>query len=156
MQTSHASMLLDNFIHRLEAATSRLEDIATSAANNEPSSNEKFQASAGTAGAVKPQSLDPSTATNVSTTKSAPEIPLIVKKFDEIVDGNLKDWVDQSNKLGGPVAQQVGLKNVIQVLYDANYYTCRLRQCPKHSLRNAKYYSWQAKPKVPAHIPNFS
>jgi len=95
---------LTSLVHRLEAATSRLEDIASSTI--EP------QKSNGTSPAPPPAPvaapLPPPTPSVAETVKAKAEpLPESVEEFDAFLDGAVKKYVTLSEELGGPVAQQV-------------------------------------------------
>lgn len=93
---------LTAIIHRLEAATSRLEDMA-SAAVEPPKIN----------GPIPPPTA-PLPAAPVATPVVVPPTPLpdplpeSVEEFDAFIAGPLKKFVKLSDELGGPVAEQVG------------------------------------------------
>jgi adenylyl cyclase-associated protein len=89
---------LTNLLTRLEAATSRLEDIASSAASFEqPTTN----GAAAAASSSTPAPAQPA--------KEAPkeELPQSIEDFDVLLKGDVKAWVDLSTALGGMVAEQV-------------------------------------------------
>jgi adenylyl cyclase-associated protein len=93
---------LTAIIHRLEAATSRLEDMA-SATVEPPKTN----------GAAPPPAVPlpptPVAAAVAEPPKPLPEaLPESVEEFDAFLTGPLKKFVNLSDELGGPVAQQVG------------------------------------------------
>lgn len=92
---------LTSIISRLEAATSRLEDIASSTIEP-PKAN----------GAAPPPTAPlppaPVAAAVAAPPKSAPEpLPESVEEFDAFIAGPLKNYVNLSDELGGPVAEQV-------------------------------------------------
>ncbi|KAH7022467.1 adenylate cyclase associated N terminal-domain-containing protein [Ilyonectria destructans] len=96
---------LTTLIKRLEAATSRLEDIASSTdvPNDIPASN--------------PPIASPSVATAISTPPAAPAppkpaaeaIPESIEEFDNFLSSAVDKYVKLSNQLGGLVAQQAAL-----------------------------------------------
>ncbi len=92
---------LTAILRRLEAATSRLEDMAASSIEL-PSVN----------GAPTPAPTGPLPAPPVA---KAPEpkpiqeaLPESVEDFDSFIAGPVKAFVNLSDELGGPVAEQVG------------------------------------------------
>jgi adenylyl cyclase-associated protein len=92
---------LTAIISRLEAATSRLEDMA-SATVEPPKTN----------GAAPPPTAPlppaPVAATVAAPPKPAPEtLPESVEEFDAFINGTLKKYVNLSDEIGGPVAEQV-------------------------------------------------
>lgn len=87
---------LTEWIRRLEAATSRLEDMASSTVPP-PAVN----------GAAPPSS--PAPPAIVAPPKAAPEpVPESVEDFDAFVNGSVKKYISLSDALGGPIAAQVG------------------------------------------------
>ena len=96
---------LTAFLRRLEAATSRLEDIAA-ATVEAPKANGQAPAPPPTGPlpptpAAAPQTPEPAKAL-------APLLPQSVEEFDRFVTGALKKFVNLSDEVGGPVAEQVG------------------------------------------------
>ena len=97
-------------IRRLEAATSRLEDIASSSTTFEVLDNGKVgqgnapRASApnlpGTAVAGSPAVAAPKPA--------APELPPAIKEMDELIEGEVKKFVEASKGIDPLVEAQVG------------------------------------------------
>lgn len=102
-----AANSMNNFttlIKRLEAATSRLEDIATSTIHKGADRNST----------VAEQSANTSAPTVVAQTaapsKSAPEpLPDSVEDFDSFISDNIAKYVELSEGLGGPVAKQAAM-----------------------------------------------
>jgi adenylyl cyclase-associated protein len=91
-------------IHRLEAATSRLEDMAA-ATIEAPKLNGAAPTPAPT-GALPPV---PVSARAPEPPKPLPEVlPESVEEFDTFLAGPLKKFVNLSDEVGGPVAEQVG------------------------------------------------
>ncbi|PQE29175.1 adenylyl cyclase-associated protein [Rutstroemia sp. NJR-2017a BBW] len=91
----------------LEAATSRLEDIASSTIAPPPAADIPPQN--GTIAAPTPNPAAPSVAPPAPTVvKTAPEEPLpeSVEGFDSFISGPVKKYVDISKKIGGVVADQ--------------------------------------------------
>ena len=99
-----ADNVLTSMIHRLEAATSRLEDIASSVL---PNSNDGL-------GSVNGASTNAATgATQSNTNASTPKLvaeaaapPPAIEAFDELVNSELKDWLELSGKLGSVIEGQ--------------------------------------------------
>ena len=92
---------LTGIISRLEAATSRLEDMASSTVEA-PRTN----------GAAPPPTAPlppaPVAAAVAAPPKPAPEVlPESVEEFDAFINGTLKKFVNLSDESGGPVAEQV-------------------------------------------------
>lgn len=101
---------LTTFLHRLEAATSRLEDIAS--ATVEPP---KANGEAPTPAPTGPLPAPPSAATATpepAKAAVAPILPQSVEEFDLFITGALKKFVNLSDEVGGPVAEQVGCKDM--------------------------------------------
>ncbi|KAF2456218.1 adenylate cyclase associated N terminal-domain-containing protein [Lineolata rhizophorae] len=83
---------------RLEAATSRLEDIASSSTNG-------FDQQPGTAGSTS----QPSGSAAAPQAKPAPqELPPSIAAFDALVNGDLKTFIDKSDKVGDVVKETAG------------------------------------------------
>jgi adenylyl cyclase-associated protein len=97
-------------IRRLEAATSRLEDIASSTIAPPPAAD--IRPPNGTTAAPTPNPAAPSVAPPTpAVVKTAPpeeSLPESVEGFDSFISGAVKKYVDISKKIGGVVADQVG------------------------------------------------
>jgi adenylyl cyclase-associated protein len=92
--------VLTTVIRRLEAATSRLEDIAsTSVGFDAAASGQTTGAGAGTPA--------PSTQSEVVTPKAADSLPPSIQAFDKLLDNELKEWLELSAKLGDVINDQV-------------------------------------------------
>ena len=90
-------------LHRLEAATSRLEDIASSTVEP-PKANGEAPTPAPT-GSLPPP---PAASGTAEPTKAlAPLLPQSVEEFDHFITGALKKFINLSDEVGGPVAEQV-------------------------------------------------
>lgn len=108
--SSNQNNPLTAIIRRLEAATSRLEDIASSSTTFEALDNGKLaqgnapRASApnlpGTAVAGSPAIEAPKPA--------APELPPAIKDMDELIEGEVKKFVEASKGIDPLVEGQVG------------------------------------------------
>jgi len=94
---------LTTLVHRLEAATSRLEDIA-SATIESPKPNGASPHSPPAAAPLPPPI--PSVAEPVK--PKADPLPESVEDFDSFINGTVKKFLTLSDELGGPLAQQVG------------------------------------------------
>jgi Adenylate cyclase associated (CAP) N terminal len=92
--------MLTTIYNRLEAATSRLEDMATSIDSSHPSTVAAISNSA----VAPPNSSKTSASTAVH---SADRLPPSIKDFDRIVDQDVNSFVTASEKVGGLVEQQV-------------------------------------------------
>jgi adenylyl cyclase-associated protein len=88
--------VLTAVIRRLEAATSRLEDIA--------STSVAFDATA--SGQTAGTSALP-TLSEASTPKAAESLPPSIQAFDKLLDTELKEWLELSAKLGDVINGQV-------------------------------------------------
>jgi len=93
---------LTSLIHRLEAATSRLEDMASSAIELPKTNGTAPQL---TAAAVSTPPASAPSAKTPSTPLPEP-LPESVEEFDTFLSGPLKKFVNLSDELGGPVAEQ--------------------------------------------------
>jgi adenylyl cyclase-associated protein len=112
--TRHAQETLTTWITRLEAATSRLEDMVGSTIDTSPQPNGVKSISEITPGATPTPSIPPAppAAATAPPVPKAPveELPESVEGFDELLSSTIKKYVDASNELGGPVKAQVGLR----------------------------------------------
>lgn len=95
-----ARIELTPIIRRLEAATSRLEDMA-SAIVEAPKTNGALPAIATPAGgaAAASEPAAPKTVTE--------PLPPMIEDFDTFIETTVKKYVNLSNEIGGPVAEQV-------------------------------------------------
>ncbi|KAM3505521.1 hypothetical protein MY11210_007937 [Beauveria gryllotalpidicola] len=94
---------LTTLIKRLEAATSRLEDIATS--TELPKDVGALAAPAPASSALNPDAS--ATVTPRSTPRPVPEeLPESIEDFDAFIDSTVADYVQRSNEIGGLVAKQ--------------------------------------------------
>src|SRR5947208_2037450 len=86
---------------RLEAATSRLEDMATSVDASHPD----------TVAAINSASPAPTLASAVTAQEPAPQpaepLPRSIEEFDKIIKEDVQGFVTASEKIGGLVEQQV-------------------------------------------------
>ena len=96
---------LTALVRRLEAATSRLEDMA-SATIETPKINGAGVHSVGSTGPLPPT---PAAAPAPPPPVVEP-IPESVEDFETFLAGPLKRFVNLSDELGGPVAEQVGVQ----------------------------------------------
>jgi adenylyl cyclase-associated protein len=92
------SCVLTAVVRRLEAATSRLEDIASTSVG--------FDAAAPgqTTGAGTPA---PSAQSDAVTPKAAESLPPSIQAFNKLLDNELKEWLELSAKLGDVINGQV-------------------------------------------------
>lgn len=89
------------FIHRLEAATSRLEDmIPTETARNGMSSLPE-------AGLTAPRPNDQNAPTSSQTQLAVAPLPPAIDDFDALINADVKTFVNMSEEIGGLVAEQV-------------------------------------------------
>ena len=89
-------------IKRLEAATSRLEDLATSTASAATVTNNLGRSPVG--GQPAPASYSVPASNNVP---DELEVPLVLAAYDEIIENPLKNFVALSKSIGGLVEDQV-------------------------------------------------
>lgn len=95
---------LTAILHRLEAATSRLEDMAASAIDLP-----KLNGAAPTPAPTGPLPAPP-TASRAAAETPKPileALPESVEDFDAFINGTVKKFVNLSDEVGGPVAEQV-------------------------------------------------
>ncbi len=97
-----ADNVLTSMVRRLEAATSRLEDIASTAL---PNSSDGAASLNGASTDATPGVTAASTST--STPKLVAEsAPPAIEAFDELVNSDLKNWLELSGKLGSVIEGQ--------------------------------------------------
>ncbi|KAF7190097.1 Adenylyl cyclase-associated protein [Pseudocercospora fuligena] len=103
---------LTTLIKRLEAATSRLEDIASSAQSFESQSQSNGVASGATAAGTKPSASAPelpvvTPSTSQQTVKAASEpLPPAISDMDQLIDNEVKTFIDSSKGLDPLVEEQ--------------------------------------------------
>ncbi|PSS25847.1 hypothetical protein M430DRAFT_16556 [Amorphotheca resinae ATCC 22711] len=95
---------LTSIIRRLEAATSRLEDIATSTIEV-PKTNGSAPPTPAPTGPL-PRAPVPAALVPESEIQFTPVLPQCVEEFDSFINGPLVKFVNISDELGGPVAEQ--------------------------------------------------
>ncbi|KAG5951994.1 hypothetical protein E4U53_001844 [Claviceps sorghi] len=97
---------LTTLIKRLEAATSRLEDIATSTelANDATALNANAKCSVEASGAPNPSSQIACPSFNP--TLDAEQVPEAIEEFDELISSSVDNYAKLSDELGGVVAKQ--------------------------------------------------
>jgi adenylyl cyclase-associated protein len=94
---------LTAILHRLEAATSRLEDMAASTIDLP-----KLNGAAPTPAPTGPLPAPPTTSRASQPPKPIPEaLPESVEDFDTFITGTVKKYVNLSDEVGGPIAEQV-------------------------------------------------
>lgn len=108
--SSNQNNPLTVIIRRLEAATSRLEDIASSSTTFEALDNGKI--AQGNAPRASAPNL-PGTAVGGSPAieapkPAAPELPPAIKEMDELIEGEVKKFVEASKGIDPLVEGQVG------------------------------------------------
>lgn len=118
---------LTTLIKRLEAATSRLEDIAHSVDKLDGVTAQPHDAQT-TVAAVTPALVPhtPSSTSGSSTSRAPPtpsipeeeDLPTSILDFDSLVHEDLKPFSDLSNQLGGLVQKQVSASLSSTILYD--------------------------------------
>lgn len=100
--------LLITMLRRLEAATSRLEDMASASYPNgeQPAATTNGAQSPGPGGKLAGATTAPASA---SGTPKAPveSLPPAIEAFDQMADTELKGWLELSSKLGEVVEGQV-------------------------------------------------
>jgi adenylyl cyclase-associated protein len=94
------SNVLTAYLRRLEAATSRLEDIASSSAGPESG------AANGTSGAPT-QGTAATAASEAVPTKAVESLPPSMQAYDALIDTELAEWMTLSGKLGEVIDGQV-------------------------------------------------
>lgn len=106
---SNGNNPLTAIIRRLEAATSRLEDIASTSTSFESLDNGKIgQANAPRASAPNLPGTAVAGGSPAEAQKpSAPELPPAIKEMDELIDGDVKKFVEASKGIDPLVEGQV-------------------------------------------------
>jgi adenylyl cyclase-associated protein len=105
---------LTAIIHRLEAATSRLEDMASSTIEA-PKTDGTAPTSSSTAIPPVAAVVTPALEQPVKTVQEP--LPELIEDFDTFLTGTMKKYVNLSDEIGGPVAEQVSSCMVL-------YYLC--------------------------------
>ncbi|KAI9695941.1 MAG: hypothetical protein M1820_008353 [Bogoriella megaspora] len=95
---------LTTLIKRLEAATSRLEDIASSSLEQAPSSASTNGSISAPTTAIPPRTSSTQTVTPLPPKNTS--LPQSVQDFDALINGDVNAFVTMSQKLGGPIAEQ--------------------------------------------------
>jgi adenylyl cyclase-associated protein len=101
---------LTAIIRRLEAATSRLEDMA-SATIELPKTNGTAPTPAPTGPLPAPPVISP--AAPVAPKAVVEPLPDSIEDFDSFITTTVKKYVNLSDEIGGPVAEQVWIKDAI-------------------------------------------
>ena len=97
---SHSPLLMHITI-RLEAATSRLEDMAMTL--DDPSSPKYVSPSA----APTPVAPEPPQPAPIAAPPAAAPVPPQIEDFDELIKGDVRKFVELAEKVGGLVEEQV-------------------------------------------------
>ncbi len=92
---------------RLEAATSRLEDMVPNIGDSSPSTN-GIQSTRGQ-GMTAAEGMDQSRVIPPTPQKHLETLPPVIDDFDSIINGEVKTFVNMSEEIGGLVAEQVHL-----------------------------------------------
>ncbi|GFG07398.1 adenylyl cyclase-associated protein [Aspergillus udagawae] len=100
MATSNHMHNLTTLIKRLEAATSRLEDMAMSL--DDPHSPKNV----GSAATPEPAAPVPVNTVTPPAPPAAPSLPPQIEDFDALINGDVRSFVDLGEKIGGLVAEQ--------------------------------------------------
>jgi len=95
--------ILTTLVSRLEAATSRLEDIASSSVGLEASTANGSSSGAGSIPSAPPM---PGLA-SVPASKPTIILPRPIEAYDTLFNTELKAWVELSSRLGGVIDGQV-------------------------------------------------
>jgi len=105
---------LNRLIHRLEAATSRLEDIASSSLPHDATTPDGHHADATENSALlaasqnqRSQQTSSGSTPGASQTQLQEPLPHSIEDFDTLLHGDLKAYYDLSQSLDGLIAEQV-------------------------------------------------
>lgn len=93
------------FIHRLEAATSRLEDMMPT--GSDPSVARNGLASLPESGLTAPRADVEDEPSSSQTQLAVAPLPPAIDDFDALINGDVKTFVNMSEEIGGLVAEQV-------------------------------------------------
>ena len=100
---------------RLEAATSRLEDMATSVDATHPDTVAAINSASATQGIAAAAAATAAPITTEPTPPPTEPIPRSVEEFDKIVKEDVQAFVAASEQIGGLVEQQVHiLRNLLR------------------------------------------
>ena len=100
MDPAEKELRLRQMYYRLEAATSRLEDMATSVDASHP----ETVAAITSAGAPQPE---PTPTVTEPAPPPAEPLPRTIEDFDKLIHEDVQAFVNASEKIGGLVEQQV-------------------------------------------------
>ncbi|KAK4238637.1 adenylate cyclase associated N terminal-domain-containing protein [Achaetomium macrosporum] len=132
---------LTTLIKRLEAATSRLEDIAQ-AAFELPQGVPSLQQTAASqqpsvsAAAASPAPPPPAVAPPAPAPAPAPEpVPESIEEFDNLISQSLENWVKISNAIGGLVAEQAA--KVVEAFKEQRKFLLITTKAKKPDLKGA-------------------
>ena len=92
-------------LHRLEAATSRLEDMVPNSTN--PSVSTNGIPSSTNQGALSPNGPDQARGNAASPQQHLETLPPVIDDFDSTINAEVKTFVNMSEEIGGLVAEQV-------------------------------------------------
>lgn len=100
---------LTSLLHRLEAATSRLEDIASSTGVALDSNGAAPGAAAppGSRQVAGAATSAPASTVQVPSPSPGGELPSTVRDFDQLLQGDLQSWVSSSESIGPVISEQV-------------------------------------------------
>ncbi|KAI9799571.1 MAG: hypothetical protein M1825_004497 [Sarcosagium campestre] len=98
-------ILLINLMNRLEAATSRLEDMAQPSQGDSPTSH-STNGAAPHASAKAPGQLPAASSVAPATRKVSEPLPVSIESFDTLINQTVTRFVNLSDELGGVVAEQ--------------------------------------------------
>lgn len=109
--TTIAANPLSQLLRRLEAATSRLEDIASTSQSYDHDDGATARGSVASASAPELPGLAKSTPTSVASAApaapAAPSLPPAIEDIDELAKTDLKTFVDAAQGLDKNLAEQV-------------------------------------------------
>jgi hypothetical protein len=106
-------MLTMEWLYRLEAATSRLEDMAMSL--DDPNASKSI-GSPSVAAPATPE--PPKPAPPPPAPPAAPQVPPQIQDFDALIEGDVQNFVNLGEKVGGLVAEQVRIPRPVAWLED--------------------------------------
>ena len=102
---------LTTLIRRLEAATSRLEDIASVSSSPDQQGDQQNVAAAGASSSHSPQEATSKAGTREGSTGTVvrESLPPAIEEMDALINGDVKGFVDASKGLDEVVEEQVSL-----------------------------------------------
>ncbi|KAH0562976.1 hypothetical protein GP486_002454 [Trichoglossum hirsutum] len=109
--------VLISLVSRLEAATSRLEDIAQATIDPSAATNGSLAAPAAGAPPIG-QRAQSAPIPSIQAPPPPEPLPQAIKSFDRVIDGEVQKYVSLSEGLGGLLAEQAHLQKQMGIVND--------------------------------------